>query len=342
MNTQKVVQLYDNKLYEDIMIFLNEMGIESEHTRKAYETDIRQFFKLIKGKELEYLTLEDIQLKKRDVELFKQILLENGLARSTINRKISAVRSLLENLKANEWDVKTAFFKNIKWLKVINNRRGVLEVHEVKELARLALETERENKEIKYYLILFALDTGMRKSALLNLKWSDFEVNGDEVVINYYDKGKKEFNKEIAKWFYDELLSIKQENEERVFPISKDSVDDMMKRLIKIMGIPKERKITFHSIRACAITHVYRIKNGDIIAAKEFAGHSNMQTTDRYVKRSKLGAIGAVSSIGNLDDDLYKKVTNDELVKAIENCPKDVQLMINIQLKEIINNKNRQ
>ena len=78
MNTQKVVQLYDNKLYDDIMIFLNEMGVESEHTRKAYETDLRQFFKLIKGKELEHLTLEEVQLRKNEVEKFKQILLDNG------------------------------------------------------------------------------------------------------------------------------------------------------------------------------------------------------------------------------------------------------------------------
>lgn len=342
MNTQKVVQLYDNKLYDDIMIFLNEMGVESKHTRKAYETDIRQFFKLIKGKELEHLTLEDVQLRKNDIEQFKQILLKNGMARSTINRKISAIKSLLENLKGNEWDIKTDFFNNVKWLKVFNNRRGILEVHEVKQMAQLALETEKKYKEIKYYLILFALDTGMRQDALLNLKWSNFEVNDNEVYINYIDKGKKEFNKEIARWFYDKLLSIKIEGEERVFPLSKKSVHAMMKRLKKIMQIPEERKITFHSIRACAITYVYRVKNGDIIMAKEFAGHSNMQTTDRYIKRGKLGAIGAVSSMGDLDDDLYKKVTNDKLVKAIENCPKDIQLMINIKLKENINDKIQQ
>jgi integrase len=332
----EVIRLYDNRLYDDIQIFLREMEVESEHTRKAYETDIRQFFRLIKGKELEHLTLDDLQLRKNDVEQFKQILLDEGYARASINRKMSALRSLLENLKANKWDIDTDFFVKVKWLKTFGNRRGVLEIHEVKEMARLALETEREKKEIKYYLILFALDTCMRKNALLNLRWSDFEVHGDEVIINYIDKGNKEFNKEIARWFYDELLTIKQDNEERVFPISDQSIDDMMKRLRTIMNIPANRKITFHSIRAAGITFAYRVTNGDIIAAKEVAGHSNIQTTDRYIKRRNYGAVGAVSYTGNLDEELYTKVAHEQLLEAIKNCPKDVQLMVNIQLSKLL------
>lgn len=341
MNTQKVVQLYDNKLYDDIMIFLNEMGVESEHTRKAYETDIRQFFKLIKGKELEHLTLEDVQLRKNDVEKFKQILLDNGLARSTINRKISAIRSLLENLKANEWDVKTAFFKNIKWLKTQDDRYGVLDVHEVWEMARLAREKEREYKEVKYYFILFALDTCLRKQAILQLKWSDFEEVEDGVIVHAIDKGNKEFRQKISKEFYNDLLSIKKEGEERVFPISVDAIDNMVCRLKKIMNIPKERNITFHSIRKAGVTFQYRI-TGDLTQAMKAAGHSNPIVTMRYLDLRDYGVTGAVSFGNKIDEELYKKVTHEELIKAIESCPKDIQLILNIKLNESINNKNRQ
>lgn len=341
MNTQKVVQLYDNKLYDDIMIFLNEMGVESDHTRKAYETDIRQFFKLIKGKELEHLTLEDVQLRKNDVEKFKQILLDNGLARTTINRKISAIRSLLENLKANEWDVKTAFFKNIKWLKTQDNKYGVLDVHEVWEMARLAREKEREYKEVKYYFILFALDTCLRKQAILKLKWSDFEEVEDGVIVHAIDKGNKEFRQKISKEFYNELLSIKKDGEVRVFPISVDSVDDMVCRLKKLMNIPEERNIVFHSIRKAGVTFQYRI-TGDLTQAMKAAGHSNPTVTMRYLDLRDYGVTGAVSFGNKIDEELYKKVTHEELIKAIENCPKDIQLILNIKLNEIINNENRQ
>ncbi|MGG3920459.1 tyrosine-type recombinase/integrase [Geobacillus thermodenitrificans] len=341
MNTQKVIPLYDNKLYDDIVIFLNEMGVESEHTRKAYETDIRQFFKLIKGKELEYLTLEDIQLKKRDVELFKQILLENGMARSTINRKISAVRSLLENLKANDWNVNTNFFKKVKWLKTQDNKYGILDVHEVWEMARLAREKEREYKELKYYFILFALDTCLRKQAILKLKWSDFEEVEDGVIVHAIDKGNKEFRQKISKEFYNELLSIKREGEERVFPISVDSINDMVCRLKKLMNIPEERNITFHSIRKAGVTFQYRI-TGDLTQAMKAAGHSNPIVTMRYLDLRDYGVTGAVSFGNKIDEELYKKVTHEELIKAIENCPKDLQLILNIKLNEIINNKNRQ
>ena len=340
MNTQKVVQLYDNKLYDDIMIFLNEMGVESEHTQIAYETDIRQFFQLIKGKELEHLTLEDVQLRKNDVEKFKQILLDNGLARSTINRKISAVRSLLENLKANEWDINTDFFKKVKWLKTQDNKYGVLDVHEVWEMARLARK-EREYKDVKYYFILFALDTCLRKQAILQLKWSDFEEVEDGVIVHAIDKGNKEFRQKISKEFYNDLLSIKKEGEERVFPISVDSIDNMVCRLKKIMNIPEERNITFHSIRKAGVTFQYRI-TGDLTQAMKAAGHSNPIVTMRYLDLRDYGVTGAVSFGNKIDEELYKKVSYEELIKAIENCPKDIQLILNIKLKEIINNKNRQ
>lgn len=341
MNTQKVIPLFDTKLYDDIMIFLNEMGIESEHTRRAYETDIRQFFKLIKGKDLEHLTLEDLQLRKNDIEMFKQILLDNGTARSTINRKVAALRSLLKSLKANEWDIKIDFFHTVKSLKTQDDQYDALEIHEVEKMAELALE-EVNDAQIKHYLILFALDTCMRKSALLNLKWSDFEVHENEVFVNYIDKGKKEFRKKISKSFYNKLLSIKKEGEERVFPISVYSVDEMMKRLRKKMNIDPNRRIVFHSIRKAAITFHYRKSKGDIIQAKKAAGHSNIQTTMRYIKEPEYEEMGAVSCSSNLDEELYKKVTHEELIKAIENCPKDLQLILNIQLNEIINNKNRQ
>lgn len=337
MNTEKIVQLYDNKLYEDIMIFLNEMGVESEHTRKAYEIDIRQFFKLIKGKDLEYLTLSDVQLRKNDVEKFKQLLLEEGMARSTINRKISAIRSLLENLKANDWDVNTNFFKKVKWLKTQDNKYGILDVHEIWEMAWLARKKEREYKEIKYYFILFALDTCLRKQAILNLKWSDFEEVEDGVIVHAIDKGNKEFRQKISKEFYNELLSIKKDDDERVFPISSQSVDDMICRLKKIMNIPDKRNITFHSIRKAGITFQYRI-TGDITQAMKAAGHSNPTTTMRYLDLRDYGVIGAVSFGNKIDEKLYKKVSHEELIKAIENCPKDVQLIVNIKLKEIMKN----
>jgi integrase len=336
MNTQKVVRLYDNKLYNDIEIFLNEMGVESEHTRKAYETDIRQFFRLIKYKELEHLTLEDVQLRKNDIEKFKQILLDSGeFARSTINRKLSAIRSLLEDLKANEWDINTNFFKKVKWLKTQDNKYGILDIHEVWEMANLAREKEREYKEIKYYFILFALDTCLRKNAILNLKWTDFKGVEDGVIVNAVDKGNKEFRQKISKEFYNELLSIKKEGEERVFPISVDSVNNMVSRLRKLMNIPEERNITFHSIRKAGVTFQYRI-TGDITQAMRAAGHANPIVTMRYLDMRDYGVTGAVSFGNKIDEELYKKVSHEELLKAIENCPKDMQLILNIKLKEII------
>ena len=72
------------------------------------------------------------------------------------------------------------------------------------------------------------------------------------------------------------------------------------------------------------------------------AGHSNPIVTMRYLDLRDYGITGAVSFGNKIDEELYKKVTHEELIKAIENCPKDIQLILNIKLNEIINNKNLQ
>jgi integrase len=343
MNAEKVTQLYRNNILDYIDKFLRQKGRKSEDTRIAYKKDIEDFFLLVKEKELPFVTLDDIQITLDDFDEFIDTLASKGeLTGSTINRKISTVKSLLHFLqprvKSLGVDIDTQYFKQVETLPENVRHYSVLSIEEVMKMAQLAKETERQKKLIKYYLILFATDTCIRQSAILNLKWSDFVEGEDCVEISSVDKGNKEFRKKIAKEFYDELLTLKEEGCDRVFKISRDAVSDMMKRLRIKMNFSEGRYIVFHSFRKAGITFAYRL-TGDHLAAMKAGNHSSFNTTKNYIEDNDYGAIGAYSVTKNLDTNILKELTHEELLNLIYSMKKDTQIIMTRKAQEIYKEK---
>jgi integrase len=350
----KLGKLENVQIMEHIQNYFNELSRKNRDfeidgkkntTVETYNSEIRMYFYLMrdkeKGKELEYLSMDDINITQEDYEDYIDTLCSlkdkdgsNLYVNKTINKKTSALKGLIRFLKKKKViDVDISYLELIKGEKERDNHYGVLETWETLELARLALQ-EKEKGEIKRLLILFALDTCIRKSAILNLKWSNFTEREDGVLVQGIDKGNKDFRQLISKDFYQELITIKG-NTDKVFNISGRRVNDMMLRLINKMGIIKSRNIVFHSIRKCGVTFRYRL-TGDILEAQRAAGHSNITTTQIYLKSESYGSIGAVSSKGKIDVELYKSVDQDVLVEAISLCQKDFQLILNLKIQEII------
>src|SRR5690606_8192613 len=132
------------------------------------------------------------------------------------------------------------------------------------------------------------------------------------------------------------LLQIKKKSvSNKVFDISENSIQEMMNYLKEQMDFEDKRNIVFHSIRKCGVTFQYRISN-DILQAKKAAGHSSLANTQIYVGETDYGVLGVISSKGKLDDELYKKVSHQELLSAIDSLNKDQRLLLNIKLKEIV------
>lgn len=347
MLTEKVVRLETetSKVYDQIQRFLKKKEYKSENTRLAYEKDIKRFIEVMRPKvgEIQYLTREDIQFTLEDFEDFIEHMHDKTeLNNKTINRCIVTMRGLLNYLNSKKFNENLKFVDDVSFLKQIerlpenDNRYGVLQVNEVLKMAELARQ-EREKGEIKRLLILFCLDTCVRLSASLNVKWTDFEERDDYVIVKVVDKGNKDLRPKISKEFYKELQTIKSSSA-NVFPIDKKSVDRMMGRLRDKMNL-NERNIVFHSIKKAGVSWQYRI-SGSLLQAKKAAHHSNVNTTLLYIEDEEFGVTGAVSvGKNNYDEDLFKKVSHEELLKGIENLNKDQRMLLNIKLKEVIDKK---
>ncbi|MED3550170.1 tyrosine-type recombinase/integrase [Cytobacillus praedii] len=319
-------------------------GERTDRTQKEYETDIRQFYYLMKnkfkGKELEFLTMEDLYISKDTfknyIEVLKTLRKTNGdflYTNKTINRKKSSVRNYLRYLKNEDYiQEDISYLSSIKGEKERSKSYGAYEPHEVLEIAERAMR-EKRNGEEKRLLILLIYKTGLRKDETLQLTWDDFIEKEDGVAIQFVGKGYEDYEMMIPNDFYEELKSIKGESN-KVFQMSPRSISDMITRINEDMGLSKKRKLVLHSIRKCFGTVVYRA-TGDINEARKALRHSSIATTQLYLGTENFKLHNTLFGVDKLDNELYKKVDHETLIKALENCPKSLLLTLNLKINEI-------
>lgn len=301
MLAEKVVKLNNTKIFDEIQKFLDRKYLisESDNTRGEYERDIRHFFKYLTNgkKEIEHLTVEDIQLGQDDIEDYQLYLVKlNKYANSTINRKIVPVRELYRRFERKQLVTNLSMFEDIKSLKVTDNSYGIFSVEEVYDILDYIKNRPRARKKLlQYHLIRFAVETRARLEECLSLKWNHFEVRSDDrVIIHIVAKGNKDFKPSIAKWFYEELLELKEEGKENVFDISKTAVQDMMNHINDHFNFPKERNLTYHSFRKTGASFLFKLTK-DIEYVRKALNHSNFATSQKYIQGVDYGIQGMFS-----------------------------------------------
>lgn len=134
-------------------------------------------------------------------------------------------------------------------------------------------------------IIVTALNTGMRRGEILNLKWSDVDLTNNLITVNQTNSKSKKarrvyINSTLRKLLLE--LKLKSAGSEYVF------LDDKGNRLREIKngfnaacrraGI---QRLRFHDLRHTAATRM--IENGaSIVAVSKILGHGDIKTTMRY------------------------------------------------------------
>jgi len=157
---------------------------KSPHTRRAYETDIREFVRFIHDRPLNEVTFEDLQEFDAAIETG-----HNGKVRSnaSINRKLAAVRSLL----TFDCDKIRALPTNVG---VVVDGRPVKDclaeriLTEEQVFRMFALEENQRNLA----LLRFLYYTGVRVSEACGLRWRDLieRGNGEGQATVFGKRGK--------------------------------------------------------------------------------------------------------------------------------------------------------
>lgn len=256
---------------------------------------IKGFFKSLG---IEYLS----QITPYHIEQLKAKLGETGFsldpknprpaAKATINRYLQLLRGMF--YKAIDWEVyrglnpvrKVKFFKEKTEIKALSHAQ----VKKILEAAReIARKPGSELQRIFVDIVEFTINTGLRKSEILNLEWED--VQGDEILI----RGKGDRVRTIPLNATARAIIGRQPKKDVfVFDIPNRRQPDLMRRTFD--QIEKRSGIDFHLhlLRHYFATSLIE-KGVDLITVAEILGHSKLTTSLIYSHTDKEKMIRAVN-----------------------------------------------
>lgn len=276
------------------------------HHRRGKETLIliQGNFSKLYNKQLGDITSWDIQkwISERKKKGFKA---------ATINRRVSTLKGVLS--KAVQWGViQSNPLAQIKPLKIDSKPRvrflSAIEESRLREAMDKREARIRKNRlsgnfwrEQRGYdklpektagfcdhikpMVLLALNTGMRKGELFNLKWSDIDLNLKLLTVE--GRTAKSSNtrhiplnreaSQILKKMY------RQNNDGYVFKNSKtgEKFTDVKKAWSKLKQDARLNNFRFHDLRHSFASKLVA-EGVDLYTVKELLGHSTIQMTERY------------------------------------------------------------
>lgn len=282
----------------------------AKNNKKSYNRDIYTL-KVI----TEYFGVNAIvqEITPNKIEDFKQYLKSDRNAKnSTVNKYLMVLSKMFNVGIDNEILSKNPVEKvnklrednhKIRYLTTDEEKRLFIEIEKEYEVLD---KTTRHKKIVQPYLylkpiVLTALQTGMRRGEILNLKWAniDFEQGFIELLET---KSGKSRQIPISKILKVTLLKLKSSNE-YVFvnPQTQKPYTTIQKSFSTLLEKAKIKNFRFHDLRHTVATRLVT-KGIDLTVVQEILGHSKVTTTQRYahpVPKRKLDAIDVLNNYTN-------------------------------------------
>ncbi|QBO37128.1 tyrosine recombinase XerC [Periweissella cryptocerci] len=279
-------------------LFIKYLTIERQYspqTIKAYEEDIKLFREYLDG---EQIILDWNKLDPMTVRGWLSNMFDRKLERTTINRKLSSLRSFYQFLLNNEM-VRDNPFADIQ-IKPHNNH--LPHYFRQKELNVLFETVYAEDAKLKLRdiaLLELLYGTGMRVSEVATLTLSQLDFSRETVHV--IGKGGKERFVPLGSYaikalnvYLDqlrpELMAHFHQVHDYVFinhlgkPVTSTGIEYILKQLMKKTGLSNE--IHPHMLRHTFATDL--LNNGaDLRTVQELLGHTNVSTTQIYTHVSR-------------------------------------------------------
>lgn len=333
-----VAYTYDHKFVSFFEEFIK--GQRSKNTGDAYRTDIRQFFKFTFGKEIEFISISDIEsLTSLEAMKYHNHLKDLKRKNSSIKRKIEAVSSLLDSLKVDYQNINNNIFDNLKLdsSDLDRNGYGNLDWDEAFLFIEYAHIEQMEGDQMAMLLKLACISS-IRLEALLSLDWGDFRMKNEKgVKVHYIDKVDKQTRHQtpLSEKFYNELRE-KLGTEGKLFPkLYKHKVGKFLKEILEYFEIDPNRNIKFHSFKKCGVNRVLE-QTGDLTKAQIQGKHKSIITTQNSYVALKddltLKPSYTLDQDVNVIDEI-KDLSHEQLIKAISQMSNSAQY----ELLRIIN-----
>jgi integrase len=293
---------------------MKEKYCELQKGERSFETSKKHFVNAasdyFKDKRLFQITPLDIEQFKKQR---KEIPVRGGKIRSdvSVNRELEVLRHMLN--KAVEWGMldENPFtrFKDSIFFEERNDRVRFLEEDEIKKLLGVS-------PPYLANLIKGAVFTGLRKGDLLNLKWSD--VNLERGFLNYREQKKREKLgfKYLNGDMIDLLMQIPKGESDYIFPgLDGKPLKDIKRSFHTALKKAGIKDFRWHDLRHTSASHLL-MRGASMKAVQEHLGHTTIAMTQRYSHLSRDFQKEEVNRLNGLCGENGKKlVRNEDLVR---------------------------
>ncbi|MBV7364017.1 tyrosine recombinase XerC [Actinomycetaceae bacterium TAE3-ERU4] len=273
-----------------------EKGL-SQHTVRAYMSDVQDCLNTISGKELDNFSLSSVTIT--DLRLWLGRELEDGIARSSLARKAASLRGFFSWAAKNRL-VESNPAQSLQTPKLEKYLPTVLNQEQVRSLLKYAQkayaladgETDKAVALRCWAMAELLYATGIRISELVGLNVSD--LNLSDLTVRVLGKGNKERVVPLGKparyvlsLYLDYAFPFFREkslSEGALFMgvkgkrLNQRAAREDIHVLATKAGVPD---ISPHALRHSAATHLLS-GGADLRVVQDLLGHSSLQTTQRY------------------------------------------------------------
>ncbi|KFN01342.1 tyrosine recombinase XerC [Bacillus clarus] len=285
MNVNKLLQL-----------FVGYLQIErnySKYTIASYQNDLEHFVQFMEREGISSF----LDVTYIDVRLYLTTLHDAKLARKSVARKVSSLRSLYRFLMREGYREDNPFalasLPKKEW-----SIPKFLYVEELEKLFEVSdVETPLGQRNQALLELMYA--TGIRVSECVNLKLTDIDFAVGTILV--MGKGKKQRYIPFGSYAQDalntyiedgrkRLTNKTEEHSQMVFlnakgtPLTDRGVRYILNELIKKVSLTM--RISPHMLRHTFATHMLD-EGADLRAIQELLGHENLSTTQIYTHVSK-------------------------------------------------------
>jgi integrase len=216
---------------------------------------------------------------------------------STCNRYLAILKTILR-FKRLQWD----------YIKMGKERKGRIRVFSREEERRaIELLKNSNHSERRYFypevgdLVEVLVDTGMRLSEALNLRYEDINYTTNLLTI-WFNKGDRPRSIPMTKKVLNVFKRRHDRNPVKPFSISKDQSDGAWRWVRSEMGLKDDREFVLHALRHTCASRLVN-KGIDLYVVKEWLGHSSIQVTEKYAHLSPKKLAHAASVLEPEDDE---------------------------------------
>ncbi len=254
-------------LFRDMAkVYLEAYSKPNKRSARRDETCIRSLNSIFGTRYLHEITgldIEKYKLKRKE-----------KVTNATINRDLQCLKHVFK--KAIEWGkISYSPAAKVKLLKERNTRTRYLEEEEIKALVDVCCDHLRP-------IVISALNTGMRKAEILNLKWKDIDFR-QRMICLLDTKNNERREIPVNDILFKTLLRVKKNPASPYVFCKKDGrpYDNVRRSFDTAKKKAGIKGFRFHDLRHTFASHLV-MAGVDLKTIQELLGHKSIDMTVRY------------------------------------------------------------